>query len=215
MRKLIYILTVQLQKKWDGLLRRAACRANGQEPPKRGKNWKAKDQAAPVSDNTAWKLREPPEKDAQDTTGPDGPPGTSCGGSRTEADNIKFITQFVEPGTDVASLAMQHFPEECPGRGAMGLFGLHTCGNLAPNSLGIFLSSPAVRFCCNVGCCYHLLDELFDDDVDRDPGPQQVASFPMSSFLKARKSRLGRNARMLAAQPMDRIIQAAKVSRRS
>ncbi|XP_071521829.1 probable methyltransferase-like protein 25 isoform X2 [Panulirus ornatus] len=43
----------------------------------------------------------------------------------------------------------------------LGLVGLHTCGNLAPNSLRLFLSNPNVEFLCNIGCCYQLIEEKF------------------------------------------------------
>ena len=31
-----------LQKQWEALIRRALCRASGEKPPRRGKNWKSK-----------------------------------------------------------------------------------------------------------------------------------------------------------------------------
>lgn len=43
----------------------------------------------------------------------------------------------------------------------LGLVGLHTCGNLASSSLRLFVANPRVHFLCNVGCCYHLLEEEF------------------------------------------------------
>ncbi|MPC56439.1 Methyltransferase-like protein 25 [Portunus trituberculatus] len=43
----------------------------------------------------------------------------------------------------------------------LGLIGLHTCGNLASSSLRLFVANPRVHFLCNVGCCYHLLEEEF------------------------------------------------------
>ncbi|XP_076028978.1 putative methyltransferase-like protein 25 isoform X2 [Oratosquilla oratoria] len=142
------------------------------------------------------------------------------------------------------------------------LVGLHTCGNLAASSLRIFCSNLHVKFLCNVGCCYHLMDEefcenpfivkkssdnskVFEDKVessplmnrkmneDQDfprhnssPGPStdirytsseldplhpsrnstpQAKAFPMSSYLLEQQFALGRNARMLAAQPADRL----------
>ncbi|CAL4059824.1 unnamed protein product [Meganyctiphanes norvegica] len=116
----------------------------------------------------------------------------------------------------------------------LGIVGLHTCGNLASISLELLVSNPCVHFLCNVGCCYHLLKEEFcndtytkstpklstDEDIcpkdDRyencsfDPlhpkeNPNTCVGFPQSSYLKKRKFRLGRNARMLAAQATDRL----------
>lgn len=47
----------------------------------------------------------------------------------------------------------------------LGLVGLHTCGNLASSSIRLFLSNPEVNFLCNVGCCYHLIEEEFSKNV--------------------------------------------------
>lgn len=43
------------------------------------------------------------------------------------------------------------------------MVGLHTCGDLAPNTLRIFASKSEVRGVCSVGCCYHLLSEEFEN----------------------------------------------------
>ncbi len=44
------------------------------------------------------------------------------------------------------------------------LTGLHTCGDLAPSMMRIFLANENARILCNVGCCYHLLNEEFSLD---------------------------------------------------
>ena len=43
------------------------------------------------------------------------------------------------------------------------MVGLHTCGDLAPNTLRIFTSKSEVKGVCSVGCCYHLLSEEFEN----------------------------------------------------
>ncbi|OBS63720.1 hypothetical protein A6R68_07741, partial [Neotoma lepida] len=43
------------------------------------------------------------------------------------------------------------------------MVGLHTCGDLAPNTLRIFASKSEVKGVCSVGCCYHLLSEEFEN----------------------------------------------------
>lgn len=43
------------------------------------------------------------------------------------------------------------------------LVGLHTCGDLAPNTLRIFASNSEIKGVCSVGCCYHLLSEEFEN----------------------------------------------------
>lgn len=42
------------------------------------------------------------------------------------------------------------------------MVGLHTCGNLAPSTLRMFVAKPELAAVCSVGCCYHLLSEEFD-----------------------------------------------------
>lgn len=39
------------------------------------------------------------------------------------------------------------------------LVGLHTCGDLAPTAIKIFLNDSNVKALCLVGCCYHLLSQ--------------------------------------------------------
>lgn len=41
------------------------------------------------------------------------------------------------------------------------LIGLHTCGNLASTSMEVFAHSDQLKVLCNVGCCYHLIDERY------------------------------------------------------
>lgn len=48
--------------------------------------------------------------------------------------------------------------EEC------GIVGLHTCGDLASDSLKMFVSSKNVKGIVNVGCCYQLLSEFVYKD---------------------------------------------------
>ncbi|XP_037796143.1 methyltransferase-like protein 25 isoform X2 [Penaeus monodon] len=62
-------------------------------------------------------------------------------------------------GDEETSLVNQssHSPDEH----RLGLVGLHTCGNLAASSIRLFISNSKVKFMCNVGCCYHLIEEEF------------------------------------------------------
>ncbi|NXP46394.1 MET25 protein, partial [Heliornis fulica] len=43
------------------------------------------------------------------------------------------------------------------------MVGLHTCGDLAANTLRIFAAKPEIKAVCSVGCCYHLLSEQFEN----------------------------------------------------
>ena len=42
---------------------------------------------------------------------------------------------------------------------SMFVVGLHTCGDLAPVALRIFVTEASVRVICIVGCCYHLVSQ--------------------------------------------------------
>lgn len=87
------------------------------------------------------------------------------------------------------------------------LAGLHTCGNLAASSIRLFVENPDIRCLVNVGCCYNLITEEFDTHplwLEESPGPGEIG-FPMSAYLRDQKLVLGRNARMLATQPPDRM----------
>uniref|UniRef100_A0A8C8SL89 Methyltransferase like 25 n=1 Tax=Pelusios castaneus TaxID=367368 RepID=A0A8C8SL89_9SAUR len=75
------------------------------------------------------------------------------------------------------------------------MVGLHTCGDLAPNTLRIFTAKPEIKAVCSVGCCYHLLSEEFEDQKDCSLG---LRGFPMCRYLKEEGWCCGRNARMSA-----------------
>ncbi|KAM5170605.1 putative methyltransferase-like protein 25 isoform 2-T2 [Mantella aurantiaca] len=82
------------------------------------------------------------------------------------------------------------------------MVGLHTCGDLAPNTLRIFVAKPEVKAVCSVGCCYHFLSEKYDTQEDHKGG---TWGFPMSEYLKEKGCHIGRNARMSACLALDRV----------
>ncbi|XP_069620505.1 probable methyltransferase-like protein 25 isoform X1 [Ranitomeya imitator] len=83
------------------------------------------------------------------------------------------------------------------------MVGLHTCGDLAPNTLRIFISKPEMKAVCSVGCCYHFLSEQFEHlEEDTTEG---LWGFPMSQYLKERCWHIGRNARMSACLALERV----------
>ena len=55
-------------------------------------------------------------------------------------------------------------------------------------------------------------DKSSEGQISSDKPPEDEISFPLSSVLKIRKFRIGRNPLMLAAQPMDRSIANREVS---
>ncbi|XP_044041492.1 methyltransferase-like protein 25 isoform X1 [Siniperca chuatsi] len=83
------------------------------------------------------------------------------------------------------------------------MVGLHTCGDLAPSTLRMFVAKPELAAVCSVGCCYHLLSEEFD------PAGQEclrgVCGFPLSQCLRDRSWFCGRNARMSACLALERV----------
>lgn len=140
-------------------------------------------------------------------------------------ENYKNATHFITTQTDFIQLFSENFnittddvPELC-------LTGLHTCGNLAPSCLRIYCENAQIEAVCNIGCCYHLLTEQFSKfvyrSIRRERSPEskmrqvcdqteEVATtsygFPMSQYLIERKTKLGRNARMLACQSLQRVV---------
>ena len=200
------------------MIRRAQCRASGQDPPRRGKKgkvWKNPENPGTNPEEYSEKnLNENPEaqeKFPSDKQHKNHEKPNQKEESKVILENLKYDTLFVDTQTDLKQLFLTHFDEFDATNQKLGLIGLHTCGDLAANSLQIFLANDCIKFCCNVGCCYHLLNEEFctkvlhkneENGCADDPTP----CFPMSKLLKNQKVSLGKNARMVAAQPMDRAI---------
>lgn len=133
---------------------------------------------------------------------------------KTTINKYQRSTNFITPTTDFSELFRQHFPE-APETTVFCLSGLHTCGNLASSCLQIFSDNVAIRTLCNVGCCYHLIDEefahnelyvAFDDPSICKSSASATFGFPMSSYLRDNRLAVGRNARMLASQSLNRTV---------
>nr|VZI44471.1 unnamed protein product [Spirometra erinaceieuropaei] len=104
------------------------------------------------------------------------------------------------------------------------LTGLHSCGGLSVTLLRTFVESSRVEALVNAPCCYHLLQEaggssgdfverLVPSNVD---APQDGAfDFPMSHWLRSEYPwlRLGRNARTVASQPLERLASLSNLLR--
>lgn len=94
---------------------------------------------------------------------------TSCEQSGSANSNSFLpVTGFVDQSF-VASGELKKLFDELlysPGNSSAvsdGLFlvGLHTCGDLVPMALRIFVNEPSVKLICVVGCCYHLVSQQF------------------------------------------------------
>ncbi|XP_045536831.1 probable methyltransferase-like protein 25 [Papilio machaon] len=130
----------------------------------------------------------------------------------------RFATSFITNKTNVANVMKDAFPEHCDKDYKILLTGLHTCGNLGPDSLRIFSSQTSTTGLFNVPCCYHLLTEKVDVDLfdvfQRDYGCETSEhGFPLSEYLRGYN--LGRNARMLAAQSLDRVLHHRQLPNKS
>ncbi|KAF5295995.1 hypothetical protein FQA39_LY12767 [Lamprigera yunnana] len=120
----------------------------------------------------------------------------------------KQVTKFVTEDTNFEELIHNIFLEKSS---SFGLIGLHTCGDLGPACVKIFDKNKTIKTLCNVSCCYHLLSEKFEDVNCGDAN----FGFPLSNFLQNRKFRLGRIARMLSAQSVDRILYKKETPNRA
>ncbi|XP_074082625.1 putative methyltransferase-like protein 25 isoform X2 [Macrotis lagotis] len=83
------------------------------------------------------------------------------------------------------------------------MVGLHTCGDLAANTLRIFTSKSEIKGVCSVGCCYHLLSEK--DENQCPDYTLEMWGFPMCQYLKEEGWCCGRNARMSACLALERV----------
>lgn len=116
----------------------------------------------------------------------------------TSSDLYKQITMFVDDKVNVKQLISNVF---LTNPGGIGLVGLHTCGDLSANSIRLFIANEDVKTLCNVGCCYHFISEKFDEDIHSNQ-----CGFPLSQHLLMKSFVIGRAARMIAAQSIERIL---------
>ncbi|CAM4487013.1 unnamed protein product [Caretta caretta] len=115
--------------------------------------------------------------------------------SKSNDSNIYLpLTSYVTAETELRDIITDL--EDCI------MVGLHTCGDLAPNTLRIFTAKPEIKAVCSVGCCYHLLTEEFENQKDCSPG---LWGFPMCRYLKEEGWCCGRNARMSACLALERV----------
>lgn len=113
-------------------------------------------------------------------------PNESSNKKETTSHLYKQITCFVNETLDLNQLIEDVFMERASG---LGLVGLHTCGDLASSSLKLFTTNDNIRTICNVGCCYHLSE-----------------TGSISQYLICKGFSIGKTARMVAAQSVDRVL---------
>ncbi|XP_017961249.1 methyltransferase-like protein 25 isoform X2 [Drosophila navojoa] len=170
-----------MHRAWNGLTERAEILNQGKTPPRRGKK----------SSSRETHINTPTNK-------------------------YKTTSIYITTELNLSDLVKEHFKDELqvvdP---CICLTGLHTCGNLAATCLQVFHAQNNCRVLCNVGCCYHLLNERYSEQEFFGNKALMKQStdfgFPMSRYLQERKVKLGRNARMLAAQSIERTLSAKEL----
>lgn len=117
--------------------------------------------------------------------------------NRAVGDSPMFspLTSYVTAETELRALISE--------LEAAVLVGLHTCGDLAPSSLRMFVAKTELAAVCSVGCCYHLLSEEFDPNAQ--DAAKSVCGFPLSQYLREQSCFCGRNARMSACLALERV----------
>ncbi|XP_041637315.1 methyltransferase-like protein 25 [Cheilinus undulatus] len=117
--------------------------------------------------------------------------------NRTDSANTMFspLTSYVTAETELRELINEL--EDAV------VVGLHTCGDLAPSTLRMFVAKAELAAVCGVGCCYHLLSEEFDPA--RQECVSSVCGFPLSQYLRHQSWFCGRNARMSACLALERV----------
>ncbi|OXB71406.1 UNVERIFIED_CONTAM: hypothetical protein H355_005452 [Colinus virginianus] len=76
--------------------------------------------------------------------------------SKSSESNLYFpLTSYISAETELSDIITDL--EDCV------MVGLHTCGDLAANTLRIFTAKPEIKAVCSVGCCYHLLSEQYEN----------------------------------------------------
>ncbi|XP_065599303.1 probable methyltransferase-like protein 25 isoform X1 [Cyrtonyx montezumae] len=115
--------------------------------------------------------------------------------SKSSESNLYFpLTSYISAETELSDIITDL--EDCV------MVGLHTCGDLAANTLRIFTAKPEIQAVCSVGCCYHLLSEQYENQED---STEEVWGFPMCQYLKDKGWCCGRNARMSACLALERV----------
>ncbi|NXE50512.1 MET25 protein, partial [Casuarius casuarius] len=125
--------------------------------------------------------------------------------SKSSESNLYFpLTSYITAETELSDIITDL-------EGSV-MVGLHTCGDLAPNTLRIFIAKPEIKAVCSVGCCYHLLSEQYEN---QEVTPiiffhfadctEEVWGFPMCQYLKDEGWCCGRNARMSACLALERV----------
>ncbi|CAF0959716.1 unnamed protein product [Didymodactylos carnosus] len=118
-----------------------------------------------------------------------------------DANNYKHTTVYIDNKTNIEELCSEYFPTST----SIIVTGLHACGSLSSTMLWHYIRNEKIKVLCNVACCYHLLEEKFDvNPFTKEYSDNDERSFPLCQKLIDNQFKLGRNARMLASQSIER-----------
>jgi hypothetical protein len=97
--------------------------------------------------------------------------GTATDKQKPE-NQLTFSSCTVSGDMDLDSLIAENTEESDLSHPGHLLCGLHTCGSLGNDLVDVFRRSEAAKSLVFVGCCYHLMDEKFEEATT--PGQQKV-----------------------------------------
>ncbi|XP_019620905.1 PREDICTED: methyltransferase-like protein 25 [Branchiostoma belcheri] len=193
-----------LEKQWTILVNRAKTPANGEcsnvsepigEAVTKNSESRAEDRKSCSSENNCTKQQEVASTTQKQTQ-------CSKAGDRkmrSKGGSFTPTTAYIHPDTDLAALVGIRNNDETLSDLRLLLTGLHTCGDLCPTMLRLFVTCPQAAVLCSVGCCYNLLTE------QQTGAATEKYGFPLSQLLQTRGVTLGRTARMLSCQAVERI----------
>ena len=96
--------------------------------------------------------------------------------------NYKTVSEMIYENSELGPLVTEMFGDADANKAYL-LTGLHTCGNLTPSMLKLFIKNKKIKSIFNVGCCPNLMTEEFEHEK-----PNPSGCFPMSAYLKDKVS---------------------------
>ena len=92
-------------------MRRALCRASGQEPPTRGKRWKSRQTQINIDKQAKAEIQNNTDTETpQNIDNVESNESTKNTGKKID-DNLRFVTQFVDESTDIDQMIIENFTD--------------------------------------------------------------------------------------------------------
>lgn len=130
-----------------------------------------------------------------------------------DPERYQTVSAMIYQHTDLMKIINEAFPGEDVGD--IAIAGLHTCGNLGANTLRHFVKNDRIGVVMSIPCCFNLIHEEFIrdyfNDIERVNDVPNDFGFPISDYLRSKKFGLGRNARMLGTQCLERILDGKSI----